>query len=57
VAEHARNAGDSLYLLTAMGGDAASGLTPGPIHRARVADVVARPEGWLLERSPVMVGR
>ncbi len=60
VAEHARNAGETLYLLrfTAPAPDMA---VPAPADRAarrrRAAEVVAGPEGWLEEDVPVLVGR
>jgi hypothetical protein len=53
VAEHARNAGETLFLLQFSGAGAQAGLHPA--HRMRAAQVLARPEGWLQERVPTMV--
>ena len=56
VAEHARNAGDTLYLLRfdlPAAGDAA---VPALRHLP-AATVVARPLDWLVEGAPVVVGR
>ena len=58
VAEHARNAGETLYLLRF--GTAATGAapaTPPPPRHLRASEVLARPEAWLDERGPVIVGR
>jgi hypothetical protein len=56
VAEHARNAGETLYLLrfTVPG---PRGDLDVPAKRLRAAEVIARPEGWLEEHAPVIVGR
>jgi hypothetical protein len=56
VAEHARNAGETLYLLrfTVPAPRAHLDL---PARRLRAADVTAHPEGWLDEHAPVVVGR
>ena len=55
VAEHARNAGETLYLLRFGAPDpAASGARP--VRRIRASDVLAQPEGWLEEDTPVLVG-
>jgi hypothetical protein len=56
VAEHARNAGDTLFLLRF---SAPSDQPPGggPVRTLRVGDVSARPAGWLEELVPVMVRR
>lgn len=56
VAEHARNAGDTLYLLRF---DLPAGADPSanPPRRLGAAEVVAHPDGWLDERGPVLVGR
>jgi hypothetical protein len=54
VAEHARNAGETLYLLRFTAPRARTDL---PARRLRAADVVARPDGWLEEQVPVIVGR
>jgi hypothetical protein len=55
VAEHARNAGPTLYLLR-------FGLEPPdpppplqPPHRMRLAEVLADPDGWLIEDRPTLV--
>jgi hypothetical protein len=56
VAEHARNAGDTLYLLR-FALPAAADPAISPSRRLRAADVVARPEEWLVEHVPVLVGR
>ena len=56
VAEHARNAGETLYLLT-FEGAAPDSAGAGP-HRPRrlpAADVVSLPDHWLQERHPVLV--
>ena len=55
VAEHARNAGDTLYLLRFGTPDAAPAVTL-PVRGMRAAEVLARPEGWIEEDSPVLVG-
>ncbi|MEP6688421.1 MAG: hypothetical protein ABJC36_08750 [Gemmatimonadales bacterium] len=56
VAEHARNAGDTLYLLRF---DLPAGADPAAQapRRLRAADVVAHPDAWLVEHGPVVVGR
>lgn len=55
VAEHARNAGATLYLLRF---SASPGTGPeAPLRRVRVGDVLARPEGWLEEGVGVIVER
>lgn len=55
VAEHARNAGETLYLLRFGTPDApASGEAA--IRRMRAAEAVVRPQGWLVEDVPVLVG-
>ncbi len=56
VAEHGRNAGDTLYLLQ-FALPAGSDTAVAPIRRLRAADVVARPDDWLVEHAPVLVGR
>ena len=56
VAEHARNAGETLYLLRFA--EAESGeINESPARRLRAVDVLARPEGWLEEGTAVIVGR
>jgi hypothetical protein len=60
VAEHARNAGDTLYLLrfALPDGSPASEHPPAqPARRVRAAEVMAQPEGWLSEHAPVVVER
>jgi hypothetical protein len=55
VAEHARNAGETLYALRF-----SAPAAPGPhgtVRRMRAAEVQARPNGWLVEGSPVIVAR
>jgi hypothetical protein len=57
VAEHARNAGETLYLLRLVpppGPDPAPGP---PVRRLTAADVLADPEAWLVEHRAVLVGR
>ena len=57
VAEHARNAGDTLYLLRfSAPAEPASGPAPA-VRPVRVPEVVARPEAWLEELVPVLVRR
>ena len=56
-AEHARNAGDTLYFLRFSGPATTPPHATAPVLRTRVADVVARPEGWLEELVPVLVHR
>jgi len=56
VAEHARNAGETLYFLTFEGSTPESARpAPGRPHRTRVAEVVALPDHWLREQHPVLV--
>lgn len=58
VAEHARNAGPTLYLLRFVTDTAAEGPFPDtPPRTIRVADLTARPEHWLEEDVPVTVVR
>ena len=59
VAEHARNAGETLYLLTFGAGSRAlvSAEAPVPVRRVQASEVVALPEGWLAEETAVIVGR
>ena len=57
VAEHARNAGDTLYLLR-FSAPAEPTFGPGPaVRTVRVPDIVARPEGWLEELVPTVARR
>lgn len=56
VAEHARNAGETLYLLRfTLPED--STLVRTAARRMTAAEVVARPDDWLTEHAPVIVGR
>lgn len=56
VAEHARNAGESLYLLMFEGAVPESARpAPGHPRRMAVREVVAFPDRWLEERHPVIV--
>ena len=56
VAEHARNAGETLYLLRFDLPATGDPAVRAP-RRLRAADVVARAEDWLGEEAPVLVGR
>jgi hypothetical protein len=55
VAEHARNAGETLFLLRYSAAETAVSGAPPP-RRLRVAEVLARPGDWLEEDVPVVVG-
>jgi hypothetical protein len=55
IAEHARNAGPTLYHLQFS--PEAALAPPGPVRRLALAEVVANPEGWLAEEEPTMVAR
>ena len=56
VAEHARNAGETLYLLRfTLPED--STMVRTAARRMTAAEVVARPDDWLTEHAPVIVGR
>jgi hypothetical protein len=55
VAEHARNAGETLYLLRFAGEPATPEPGDRPVHRLRASDVLARADGWLQEHAPVLV--
>ena len=57
VAEHARNAGPTLYVLRFGEWDPDHGPRTAPAMSRRVADVRARPDGWLEEDRPVLVIR
>jgi alkylation response protein AidB-like acyl-CoA dehydrogenase len=59
VAEHARNAGDTLYLLTFGAGSSSAPPEPGgvTVRRLSASDVLARPDAWLTEATGVIVGR
>jgi hypothetical protein len=55
VAEHARNAGDTLYLLRFTDAPATAATLDPPVRRLRAAQVVADPGAWLEEQVPVLV--
>jgi hypothetical protein len=55
VAEHARNAGPTLYHLHFS--PQATLATPGNTRPVSVTEVLASPEGWLKEGSPALVSR
>ena len=55
VAEHARNAGPTLYHLHFS--PSASLAPPGDTRSVSVSDVLSSPEGWLREESPALVSR
>jgi hypothetical protein len=55
VAEHARNAGPTLYHLHFS--PQASLAAPGNTRSVSVAEVLSAPEGWLREASPALVTR
>jgi hypothetical protein len=57
VAEHARNAGDTLFLLRFSAPSESPSPPLPPVRSVRVGEVVARPDGWLEEMVPVVVGR
>jgi hypothetical protein len=57
VAEHARNAGETLYLLQfSLSGESPTVALTAARHLG-AAEVVARPDDWLAEHAPVIVGR
>lgn len=56
VAEHARNAGPTLYHLVFSPASEPSRTAGAPLGRS-VAEVRARPEGWLEEGPPIVVVR
>jgi hypothetical protein len=56
VAEHARNAGPTLYHLH-FSPDTSPLPPPGEIRRLSLKEVLANPEAWLVEGSPVLVSR
>jgi hypothetical protein len=56
VVEHARNAGPTLYQLD-FSVDATHAIKTGKVRRVSVTEVLAEPEGWLLEGSPALVRR
>ncbi len=55
IAEHARNAGPTLYYLV-FSPDAAL-PPPGTLRQVSLDLVTARPEGWLVEGAPTLVAR
>jgi hypothetical protein len=56
VAEHARNAGETLYFLTFEGaGRGAAEPEPARSRRMTASEVVSLPDHWLQERHPVLV--
>jgi hypothetical protein len=55
VAEHARNAGETLYLLRFADPPRASVAPVPAAHRLRAAQVLAAPESWLEADVPVVV--
>jgi hypothetical protein len=55
VAEHARNAGATLYHLHFS--PSGSLTPPGEVRPVSVAEVLSSPEGWLREESPALVSR
>jgi hypothetical protein len=56
VAEHARNAGETLYLLRFTLPEDAT-MVRRAARRMTAAEVVAQPDDWLTEHAPVIVGR
>jgi hypothetical protein len=56
VAEHARNAGETLYLLRFTLPDDVT-VVRTAARRMTAAEVVAQPDDWLTEHAPVIVGR
>ena len=56
VAEHARNAGETLYLLRFTLPEDSTTIRAAA-RRMAAAEVVARPDDWLAEHAPVIVGR
>ena len=58
VAEHARNAGETLYLLQfTLPDNSATTAVRTAARRMTAAAVVAQPDDWLAEHVPVIVGR
>jgi hypothetical protein len=57
VAEHARNAGETLYLVQFTLPDGSATALRTAARRMTAAEVVARPDDWLAEHAPVIVGR
>ncbi|HET6796707.1 MAG TPA: hypothetical protein VFH40_06045 [Gemmatimonadales bacterium] len=56
VAEHARNAGPTMYYLHFSSQPAALGALSS-VHRVPVTQVLSEPEGWLQEGTPTLVSR
>jgi hypothetical protein len=56
VAEHARNAGPTLYHLH-FSPEAAHLASLGEVRALPLTEVLAAPEGWLVEGSPALVSR
>jgi hypothetical protein len=57
VAEHARNAGDTLYLLQFTLPESSATAVRTAARRMTAAEVVAQPDDWLAEYAPVIVER
>jgi hypothetical protein len=57
VAEHARNAGDTLYLLRFTLPEESPSVIRTAVRRMTAAEVVAQPDDWLAEHAAVIVGR
>jgi hypothetical protein len=57
VAEHARNAGDTLYLLRFTLPEESPSLVRTAVRRMTATEVVAQPDDWLAEDAAVIVGR
>jgi hypothetical protein len=55
IAEHARNAGPTLYYLQFS--PEAVLAPPGDIRRLALTELVADPEGWMAEGKPTLVTR
>jgi hypothetical protein len=55
VAEHARNAGPTLYLVDFLPSDRSPSRSPPDPIRRSVQEVRAAPEGWLIEGQPILV--
>jgi hypothetical protein len=56
VAEHARNAGPTVFRLAFLPGPDGPSLAPAPLHRT-VAEIRAQPERWLEEGQSILVLR
>ena len=57
VAEHARNAGDTLFLLRFSAPSEPAARPLPQVRPVRAGEVVARPDGWLEELVPALVRR